>query len=263
MTTPAATTKLIMHGAAGRMGQKILTLAAADPAIRIIAGVDRQAGSLRALGVPTDAPLVDRLPVEPGAVVIDFSHHSAFPAVAAHCAAHGMALVSGTTGIAPAELAKALDAAAAKVPVLHAMNMSVGVNVVFQMAAKLAAVLGEDYDIEVVEAHHHHKKDAPSGTAYGITDAICAATGRTRSDLVHGREGDVGARRKGEIGVHALRMGDVVGDHTVYYVGNGERIMLGHVAHSRDIFAQGALRAAVFMARQAPGRYAMAQVLGL
>ncbi len=259
---------LIMHGAAGRMGQKILTLAAEDPAsFTIVAAVDRQAGRLRDLGVPSDAPLLAQLPSVRGAVVIDFSHHTAFPAVVAHCAAHGMALVSGTTGIAPDELTRALGAAGKQVPVLHAMNMSVGVNVVFQMAAKLAVALGGDYDIEVVEAHHHHKKDAPSGTAYGITDAICAATGRTRSDLVHGREGDVGARVKGEIGVHALRMGDVVGDHTVYYVGNGERIMLGHLAHSRDIFARGALRAATYLgnalARQQSGCFTMAQVLGL
>ncbi len=258
------TTSIVMHGAAGRMGQRILSLAAEDPtSFTIVAGVDRQGGTLRALGVASDAPLADRLPVAPGAVVIDFSHHSAFPAVAAHCAAHRMGLVSGTTGIAPAELDRALGAASGGAAVLHAMNMSVGVNVVFQMAARLAVALGGDYDIEVVEAHHHHKKDAPSGTAYGITDAICAATGRTRADLVPGRDGDVGPRRKGEIGVHALRMGDVVGDHTVYYVGNGERILLGHVAHSRDIFARGALRAAAFIARQAPGRYAMSQVLGL
>lgn len=256
-------TTLVMHGAAGRMGRQILALAAADPAFVIAAGVDQKPGSLRDLNIDSDAPIVAELPVIPGAVVIDFTHHTAFPGVAAHCAAHGMGLASGTTGIAPEVLERVFANAAAKAPVLHAMNMSVGVNVVFQMAAKLAVALGGDYDIEVVEAHHHHKKDAPSGTAYGITDAICAATGRTRSDLVHGREGDVGARRKGEIGVHALRMGDVVGDHTVYYVGNGERIQLGHVAHSREIFARGALRAAAFLAGRAPGRYTMAQVLGL
>jgi 4-hydroxy-tetrahydrodipicolinate reductase len=258
------TTTIIMHGAAGRMGRQILELSAADPSFVIAAGVDQKgAGTLRDLGIASDAPLASSLPVVPGAVVIDFSHHTAFPAVVAHCAAHGMGLASGTTGIAPAVLEQALGAAAPRAAVLHAMNMSVGVNVVFQMAAKLAVVLGPDYDIEVVEAHHHHKKDAPSGTAYGITDAICAATGRTRSDLVHGREGDVGARRKGEIGVHALRMGDVVGDHTAYFVGGGERIMLGHIAHSRAIFARGALRAAAFLAGSGPGRFTMAQVLGL
>ncbi len=257
------TTTLIMNGAAGRMGRAILGLAATDPAFVIHSGVDRTAGSLRDLGLASDAPVLATLPAVPGAVVIDFSHATVFPAVVAHCAAHGMALVSGTTGV-PLETADPLLAgAASRIPVLHAMNMSVGVNVVLKVAAQLAKTLGEDYDIEIVEAHHHHKKDAPSGTAYAIADAITAATGRTRADLVHGREGDCGARRKGEIGMHSLRMGDVVGDHMAYFVGGGERIQLGHVAHSREIFARGALRAAAWMARQKPGRYTMADVLGL
>ena len=257
-------TPIIMHGAAGRMGRTILALAAADSGCRIVAGVDREgAGTLRSLGIASDAPLLTALPREPGAVVIDFSHHSAFAGVAAHCAAHGMALVSGTTGVSLPDADAALGAAATRVPVLHAMNMSVGVNVVLGVAAKLAATLGFDYDIEIVEAHHHHKKDAPSGTAFAIADAITGATGRTRADLVHGREGDVGARRRGEIGMHALRMGDVVGDHTVYFVGNGERITLGHLAHNREIFASGAVRAARWMAGRTPGRYRMADVLGL
>lgn len=254
---------LIVHGAAGRMGNVILRLALAEPGLAIHAGVDRVSGTLRALGVASDAPLLPALPAVPGAVVIDFSHHSAFSAVAAHCAAHGMALVSGTTGVPPAELAAALDGAASRAPVLHAMNMSVGVNVVVKVAAQLAKALGPDYDIEIVEAHHNLKKDAPSGTAFAIADAILAATGRTRADLVPGRDGEVGARRKGEIGVHALRLGDVVGDHSVYFVGNGERILLGHVAHTRDLFAKGALRAAAWIAGRSPGRYVMADVLGL
>ncbi|MBA3709799.1 MAG: 4-hydroxy-tetrahydrodipicolinate reductase [Planctomycetes bacterium] len=257
------TIPLIVHGAAGRMGARILSLALADPTFRIVAGVDRQAGRLRDLGVASDAPLLAALPVEKGAVVVDFSHPGCFAVLCQHCAANGMSVVSGTTGIEPAALDQALEAAAKRVAVLAAPNMSVGVNVVFQIAARMAKTLGADYDIEVVEAHHNQKKDAPSGTALGITDAICAATGRTRSDLVHGRDGQVGARRKGEIGVHALRMGDVVGDHTAYFVGNGERIMIGHVAHSRDIFAQGALRAAAYIGRATPGRYTMANVLGL
>ena len=257
------TTTLIMNGAAGRMGRAILGLAAADPAFTIHAGVDRTPGSLRELGIANDAPVLASLPAVPGAVVIDFSHASVFVSVAAHCAANGMALVSGTTGVGPETAEEALTKAAARIPVLHAMNMSVGVNVVLKVAAQLAKTLGEDYDIEIVEAHHHHKKDAPSGTAYAIADAITAATGRTRADLVHGREGDCGARRKGEIGMHSMRMGDVVGDHMAYFVGGGERIQLGHVAHNREIFARGALRAAAWMARQMPGRYTMADVLGL
>ena len=257
------TTPIIMNGANGRMGRAILALAAADPAFRIVAGVNRHQGSVRELGIASAAPILDAMPVEPGAVVIDFSHHSAFPALAAHCAAHGMALVSGTTGIAPDVLDQTLAAATTRIPALHALNMSIGVNVVFQTAARLAQALGPDYDIEIVEAHHNQKRDAPSGTAYGIADAILAATGRTRADLVPGRDGEPGPRRTGEIGIHALRMGDVVGDHTAYFVGNGERIMLGHLAHSRDIFARGALRAAAWIAGKAPGRYRMADVLGL
>jgi 4-hydroxy-tetrahydrodipicolinate reductase len=254
---------LIMNGAAGRMGKTILGLAAADPRFSIVGGVDRDAGSLRTLGVASDAPVLTAVPAKKGAVVIDFSHHAAFAALVRHCAEHGMGLVSGTTGVEPGEHGRLLDDAAKKVPVLSAPNMAVGVNVVFRMAGLLAKALGPDYDIEIVEAHHNQKVDAPSGTALGIADAILAATGRTRKDLVDGRSGHVGARRKGEIGMHALRMGDVVGDHTAYFVGGGERILLGHVAHSREIFARGALRAAAFIAGAKPGRYGMADVLGI
>jgi 4-hydroxy-tetrahydrodipicolinate reductase len=254
---------LIMNGAAGRMGKTILSLAAADPRFAIVAGVDRQAGKLRDLGVPSDAPVVTEMPPRKGAVVIDFSHHSAFAVLTRHCAEQGMGLVSGTTGVEPGEHGRLLDEASRRVPVLSAPNMAVGVNVVFRMAGLLAKALGPDYDIEIVEAHHNQKVDAPSGTALGIADSILAATGRTRKDLVDGRSGNVGARRKGEIGMHALRMGDVVGDHTAYFVGGGERILLGHVAHSREIFARGALRAAAFIGGAKPGRYGMADVLGI
>ncbi len=258
---------IIVHGAAGRMGRRILALAhetagKAD-GFTIAAGVDLKPGTIAELGVSCPAPVLTALPVAPGTVVIDFSHPSTFAGVAAHCAAHGMPLVSGTTGIAPADLERALAAAATRIPVLHALNMSVGVNVMFKVAAQLAKTLGPTYDIEIVEAHHNQKKDAPSGTAFGIADAILGATGRTRADLVHGREGMVGARKAGEIGMHALRLGDVVGDHSVYFVGNGERVLLGHLAHNRDIFVNGALRAAAHLAAAKPGRYGMADVLGL
>lgn len=246
------------------MGQRILDLAAqASDQFTIVAGVDREAGTLRDIGIANDAPLVTSLPEATGAAVIDFSHASVTPGVIAHCRSHQMPLIIGTTGIDLPEQQALLQAAASDIPILWAPNMAIGVNVVFQIAAQIASTLGLDYDIEVVEAHHHHKVDAPSGTAFGITDAICEATDRTRSDLVHGREGHTGARQRGEIGVHALRMGDVVGDHTAYFVGNGERITLGHVAHTRDIFARGALRAAAYVAAQPPGIYSMKDVLGL
>ena len=257
-------TPIIVNGASGRMGRRILALAAEQPAaFRIVAGVDRQAGSLRDLGIASDAPVLISLPEESGAVVIDFSHHAAFPGVVKHCVAHGQALASGTTGIAPTTLDKDLGAAAQRIACMHAGNMSVGVNVLLDVAARLAKALGGDYDIEITEAHHNQKQDAPSGTAFALADAITAATGRSRADHVYGREGQTGARKKGEIGIHALRMGDVVGDHTVWYVGGGERIQLGHVAHTRDIFARGALRAATFLAAAKPGRYVMRDVLGL
>ena len=257
------TTELIMHGAAGRMGQRILSLADEDETFSVVAGVDRDPGTLSDLGLKIDKPLLDSLPAHKGAVVIDFSHATATPSCIEHCAANGMPLAIGTTGIDPEAFNGMLDKAAESIPVLAAPNMSVGVNLVFQVAAQIAQTLGLDYDIEVVEAHHHHKVDAPSGTAYGITDAICEATNRTRSDLVHGREGNTGARTRGEIGVHAMRMGDVVGDHSAYFVGNGERVVLSHIAHSRDIFAKGALRAAAFLGQAKPGRYTMKDVLGL
>ena len=256
-------TNIVVNGAAGRMGRRILALAAADPEFSIIAGIERDtAGTLRDLGIDSDAPLLPFLSVNTGAVIIDFSHASCFADVVSHGAAAEMPICSGTTGVDPVLANRLLDGAATKVPVLHAMNMSVGVNVLLKSAAALAAALGPAYDIEITETHHNQKVDAPSGTAFALADAITGATGRTRGDLVHGREGHA-PRRPGEIGMHALRLGDVVGDHTIHFVGNGERILLGHVAHNRDIFAKGALRAAAFLAGQGPGRFTMADVLGL
>jgi 4-hydroxy-tetrahydrodipicolinate reductase len=255
---------LIMHGATGRMGRAILGLALADSAFTVVGGtaVDGD-GTLRRLGLASDAPLGSTLPVAPGALVLDFSAAEAFPLVAGHCRRHRMALLSGTSGITPEVIERELALASGTIAVMWAANMSVGVNIAIATAARLARSLGPDYDIEIVESHHHHKVDAPSGTALALADAILAATGRTRADLVHGREGKVGERRRGEIGMHALRLGDIAGDHTVYFVGGGERILLSHVAHSREIFARGALRAASLLAGRPPGRYDMAGLLGL
>lgn len=245
------------------MGQRIISQLLEADDMTVSGGVDQRTGTLKDLGIASEAPLYDRLPDEKGTVVIDFSHMDAFECVVGHCREHGMPVAIGTTGVEPAQRDAILDAAAADIPVLWAPNMSVGVNVVMAVGALLARVLGDDYDIEITEAHHHHKVDAPSGTAHGIANAILEATGRTRADLVYGREGQTGERRKGEIGVHALRMGDVVGDHSAYYVGNGERVVLSHQAHTRDIFAAGAVRAARFLHGAKPGRYTMGEVLGL
>lgn len=258
-------TPLYMAGAAGRMGQTIAGLALADPErYTLRGGYDRDSGSFAQLGdAGAQVPIAAELPQENGAVIIDFTHASVTPGIIAHCRQHRMPLVIGTTGIERHTLEEMLTEAGQDIPILAAPNMSVGVNVVFAMAAKIAQALGEDYDIEIVEAHHHHKVDAPSGTAFGIADAIADATGRTRADYEYGREGHTGAREQGKIGVHALRMGDVVGDHTAWFVGNGERVTLGHQAHDRSIFARGALRAAAFLHQQTPGVYRMADVLGI
>ena len=247
------------------MGQTIAGLALNDPErFTLRGGYDRTAGDFSNLSeAGAQVAINTELAKDSGAAVIDFTHATVTPTIIQHCRDNGMPLVIGTTGIERQELEGMLAEAGKDIAILAAPNMSVGVNVVFAMAAKIAQALGEDYDIEIVEAHHHHKVDAPSGTAFGIADAIADATDRTRADYEYGREGHTGPREKVKIGVHALRMGDVVGDHTAYFVGNGERVTLGHLAHDRSIFARGALRAAEYLAQQQPGVYRMADVLGI
>ena len=171
-------------------------------------------------------------------------------------------MVIGTTGLLPEDHA-AIDRAAADIPVLQAPNMSLGVNLLFKIAAEVARTLGDDYDIEIVEGHHRFKKDAPSGTAMGLADAILQATNKTRDALLYDRHGDDCVRQRGQIGMHALRIGDEVGRHTAYFAALGERLELTHVATNRDTFVHGALRAAKWLARQKPGRYSVADILGL
>ena len=177
--------------------------------------------------------------------------------------ARGAGAVVGTTGLQAAQIEE-IRRLAARVPILQSPNMSVGVNLAFRVLALMAKALGDDYDVEITEIHHRMKKDAPSGTAAKMAEVIAEALGRRIEDAgVYGRHGLVGERSAQEIGVHALRGGDVVGDHTVVFSTVGERLELTHRAHSRDTFAQGALRAARFVATAAPGLYSMHDVLGL
>lgn len=264
-------TRVCVFGAGGRMGRRVTAAVAAVPSLELVAAIERagapelgqDAGTLAgggALGVPVTSDLSKAL----GAcdVVIDFSAPAATMANAQACAAAGVAMVIGTTGLDANALA-AVEAAAKAVPVVKAANFSIGVNALLAVVADLSAKL-DGYDIEITEIHHRKKVDAPSGTALRL--AAAAAEGRKQElekVMVTGRSGQPGARTDSELGVLALRGGDVVGDHTVYFLGPGERIEVTHRAHSRDTFAAGAARAAGWVAGKAPRLYEMRNVLGL
>jgi 4-hydroxy-tetrahydrodipicolinate reductase len=238
---------VLTNGAKGRMGQA-LALAAPEFGARIGAAVDQGDDLGRALA-PCD-------------VAIDFSAPGATRALIEAAVALRKPVVIGTTGHAAAEKT-ALLALAAQVPCVWAGNFSVGVNLLFALVRRAAHVLGADYDVEVIEMHHRFKKDAPSGTAARLLEIILEERKLDASALRHGREGLPGARTPTEVGVHALRGGDVVGDHTVLFAALGERLELTHKASDRAIFARGALRAAQWVVGQPPGVYDMQDVLGL
>jgi 4-hydroxy-tetrahydrodipicolinate reductase len=171
-------------------------------------------------------------------------------------------MVIGTTGLSQTDQ-QAIDQAAGQIAVVQSPNMSLGVNLLFKLVAQAARTLGDDYDIEIVEGHHRFKKDAPSGTAMGLAHSILDATNKNKDALVFGRQGENNPRQRGQIGMHALRIGDEIGRHTAYFAALGERLELTHVATNRDTFVHGALRAAEWVADKKPGRYTMFDVLGL
>lgn len=195
--------------------------------------------------------------------VIDFTFHEAVPANVSKAADDGVAYVLGTTGLT-ADEQKAVDAAAKRIPVVQSGNFSLGINLLLGLVRKASEILGEEYDCEVVEMHHRHKKDAPSGTALMLAKAAAAGRRQDFDEVAKfGREGIVGERPIGEIAVHAVRGGSVIGDHTVMFAGEVERIELGHRAQTREAFAAGALRAAQWANGRKPGLYNMRDVLGL
>lgn len=261
--------KLIIHGAAGRMGRRILALAAEMEDFQLVGAVDhpkhpdlgKDAGILAGSG-NLDLPLGAKLP-DNGDVMIDFSLPEAAECTINHCAKHSIALVIGTTGLSEPHL-EMLKAAAEKIPIVQAHNMSLGMNLLFSIVGQVAKSLGVDYDIEIVEAHHRFKKDSPSGSALSLAKAICEDTGRKYpDDLVHGREGKDALRQKGTIGMHAIRGGDIVGQHSVIYSTLGETVKVSHEAHSRDTFVTGALCATKWILQKPAGLYSMRDVLGL
>jgi 4-hydroxy-tetrahydrodipicolinate reductase len=261
-------TSIAITGAAGRMGSRLITLARESAVFTVVGAIerpdhpmlDKDAGVVAGVG-PIGTPLTFDLKKTPD-VLIDFSGPSSMRHWLKACRDRGIAMVIGTTGLHKVDHA-AIDVAAEAIPVLQAGNMSLGMNLLFKLAGDVARRLGDDYDIEIVEAHHRFKKDAPSGTADVLAKSILAATGKTEERLVFGRHGDDVVRKRGDVGMHSLRIGDEVGKHTAYFATLGERLELTHVATNRDTFVHGALKAAEWLAGQKPGRYNIPDVLGL
>lgn len=260
--------RLALHGASGRMGLAITRLAEGATGVEIVGAacsstnpqLGRDLGELAglgSLGVVTSPDVASSLL---GAdVVIDFSTASAVTQLIQLAVRQGVAIVSGTSNLDAASQ-RALDKASEAVPVLWSGNMSLGVQVLAEVVEHALRRLGLGYDVEIVELHHRRKIDAPSGTASRLVDAVKKVRPELRE--LRGRDGEVGARTQDEVGVFGVRGGDVIGDHTVYLLGDGERIELTHRASNRDLFARGALCAAQFLAGKKPGRYQIADVLG-
>jgi 4-hydroxy-tetrahydrodipicolinate reductase len=242
-------TNIIIAGAQGRMGQTLLRCAKSIPDLTVIGQID--------LGQDL------RQCVAAGDVVVDFTSHESTVPLAQICAQHKKPMVIGTTGHDDAEQ-KELARISSQIPLVWSSNFSTGVNTLFWLTRKAAEVLGQDFDVEIVEMHHRLKKDAPSGTAKTLAQLVAEARRRfAPSAFRHGRVGLVGERTREEIGLHSLRGGDVVGDHTVIFAANGERLELTHKASTRETFASGALRAAQWVVGKNPGIYDMQDVLGL
>lgn len=249
-------TRVVVVGAEGRMGRMIRRLAEEDENFVLAGLVDREESfaGLKNCGIPAARNLEELAADASGAVAIDFTAPEASMGTARTAAAHGIPLVIGTTGFSEAQKNELRDLAR-QTPLFWSANMSVGVNVLLRLLPELARALGPAYDMEMVEIHHGRKKDAPSGTALALGERLAEARGWSLPDVrCSARDGMIGARPHAEIGIQAVRGGDVVGVHTVYFLGPGERIEVTHQAHSRENFAGGALRAARWLATRAPGR---------
>lgn len=257
---------IIVMGAAGRMGSTIARLVEEADDLTLAAVLERQEAQDRLAGFKASGALISSdiskvLPACPGAVVIDFTAPEASMVTALAAVRNGNPVIIGTTGFSENQLDE-LEALAAEGLVFRSANMSVGINVIMDILPRLTALLGDAYDVEMMEIHHNKKKDAPSGTALLLAEPLLAAKGLTRADINTNRFDVREPRKHAEIGIQSLRGGDVVGVHTIYYMGPGERIEITHQAHSRENFANGALRAARWIVSQKPGRlYNMQDVL--
>lgn len=264
--------KVTVIGAAGRMGRRLVANIIESEDLELKGAIEvanspfiGQDAGLLAGGAATGILITSDLgaALDKSDAVINFATGDCVEATRM-AVERGCTAVIGTTALKPEEKKALADLAARGGRIVLAPNMSVGVNLLFHLVAEAAKILGDDYDIEITEMHHNQKKDAPSGTAVRLAEVICEATGRTYdNDVVHGREGIVGARTRREIGMHAIRGGDVVGDHTVIFATGGERVELTHKASSRDTFVKGALRAVRYLAQAPAGLYDMQRVLDL
>lgn len=262
--------KIAIPGAAGRMGQELARACQAAAGVEIGAAselpgskaIGRDSGEVAGIEA-TGVVIEEALAAGEFAVLIDFTRPAATLAHLDACVAADRAIVIGTTGFS-ADEKEQITAAAKQIPVVFAPNMSVGVNLCFKLLAIAAEVLGDSVDIEIIEAHHRHKVDAPSGTALGMGEVIAGALGRDLQQCaIYGREGQTGERDRSTIGFSTIRAGDIVGEHTAMFAADGERIEITHKASSRSTFANGAVRAAKWLAEQPPGLYTMQDVLGL
>lgn len=266
-------TKVIVAGAGGRMGQRIVQMVLRQEDLELAAAFEHagspvlgtDVGSISGFG--TTGVLVEpglESVIEKGDVIIDFTFHEATMEFAEIAAQHKKAMVIGTTGLTQEQLQHLKELADNNFPCVQAPNMAVGVNVLFKLVEKAAAVLGDAYDVEIVEAHHRMKKDAPSGTALKLGEMAAQGLGRDFSKVgVMERNGIIGERTDQEIGIQTIRGGDIVGEHTVYFAGAGERVEISHRATNRDNFARGAALAAAWVAGKDNGMYTMFDVLGL
>jgi len=264
--------KAIVTGAAGRMGSRIINVLSGSEGIRLAAAIERKGISLLGqdaggpAGIPpTGIMITDSIgeALKVADVLIDFTVPESSLEHVRVCAEQHKPVVIGTTGFTKEQIDQIRKHAQA-IPCILSPNMSIGVNLSFKVLAEVAKALGDDYDVEIVEAHHRMKKDAPSGTAIKMAQMIAQALGRNLDEVgVYARKGMIGERSKKEIGIQTVRAGDIVGEHTVFFAGKGERIEITHRAHSRDTFAAGAVRAAKWIFGKKPGMYDMQDVLGL
>jgi 4-hydroxy-tetrahydrodipicolinate reductase len=262
--------KAIVVGAAGKMGSRIIHMIKETPSIELCRAIERPDHPFigkdigEVIGLGRMGILLERdLRKQGGEVIINFTSPSASMESLQFAKEAGLAIVIGTTGLIPEQLDKVREISKT-VRCVFAPNMSVGMNLMFRIVQEVAQVLGSEYDVEILEAHHHLKKDAPSGTAVKLGELIAKAMGRDFGKAgVYGRKGIIGERTKEEIGMQVIRAGDIVGEHTVLFGGMGERLEIIHRAHSRDNFARGAIRAALWVVNQPNGLYDMQDVLGL